>query len=308
MNKEEILHKYSDKIYFDQPIPYIAENKEQEYKELKIKIQELEYLVKMNNVEDKQINKILQNLKIELESLILYIAPFKIKDFFSFGAIECLQVKKDLIPNAKIITMKYLDFLLYSDEKINNIKYLSELITILKICCNINPINIDYKIDNKGHSVLILNNIEYTWKDFDNIRSIINYQNISNYNERYIDPKLQAVIDEARAFKNKGKKTATLEELMSCIVVSTGYKYEEIYNMSIRKFYITLERASYKLDWQLLKAGIYNGTIKETEIPYWQETLSKEDDFSDVVSDFDKFSNKINKSNTNNISRRNNKK
>jgi hypothetical protein len=288
ISSKEIINQYQQYISLDEPIPYIAKNMIDIYIQVKKKIQEVKTTLTNNEEENKLKKETINNMEKSLEGMVLQIYPFTIKDYFYFGTIQCLQVKKNETPDPKIISMKYLDFL-FNDEG-----HMIELLMLLKTCLELDESDIRYRKDEKDHIVLILNGIEYTWQDFDLMKEIICCQNILDYDNRYIDPKFRKAMDSVKTFKNRNKIQPTLEELMSCIVASTGYKYEEIYDMTIRKFYMTLSRTSYKVDYQIIKTGMYNGTVKPDEhMLHWQDSFIKENKYSDCLADFDTFKNKI---------------
>lgn len=286
---------YETELTYDKPISYLPVATDNLKNEL------IQIYNKVNKTQED--NEKFEKINKYLESQMLKIYPFLIKDYFNFFSnIRFLQIRKNETPDPKVISMKYLDFLFYLAKKNNDNRYIQSMVSLLSTCLKTNNDlkvdNIKYNQDSDGHIVLILNNVKCTWKDFDNIRRIICYQNILDYDDGYVDPKFRVVIEEAERFKNKKIKQASLEELMSCLVVSSGYKYEELYNMSIRKFYITLRRAGYKLDYQIIKTGIANGTIKsDINVQNWTESLSNKDKYSDMLVDFDEFKNKINKTN-----------
>jgi hypothetical protein len=289
------INIYEEELTKDKPIPYLpvaTENLKKELACLSIKVNKTDEDIQRFNI-----------LNEYLKTQIIYIYPFLIDNYFTFFSnIKFLQIRKNEVSNPniqidpKVISMKYLDYLFYLAEKSNDDRYVQAMITILTIGLKAKEIIVVQ--DKKRRKLLKINNVFCTWEDFDNIRRIICYQNILDFDDGYVDPKFRQAMEEVEQFKSKHIKQASLEELMSCIVVSTGYKYEEIYNMSIRKFYLTLRRAGYKLDYQIMKTGMVNGTIKsDFKIQGWTESLSNKDKYSDMLVDFDEFKNKINKAN-----------
>jgi hypothetical protein len=284
ISSKDILNQYQKYITFDEPIPYVAKNMIDIYEQVKQQIQQMKMTSTTNVEENKLKQETINNMEQSLEGMTLQIYPFKMTDYYSFGLLQCLQIKKNEIPDIKIIKMKYLDFLFTTDE------YFTMLILLLKICLQIDENNIIPNKDDKGHIVLNLNGIEYTWQDFDLIKEIICCQNILDYDNSYIDPDVEKMLKEIEEMQNKNRKSPSLDKQMAAVVVSSPYKYEELYKMSIRKFLITLKQADLKLYYQIYTLGDINGMLQSgkhifgKEIKHW---IYGEDD--------DKFAGKLDK-------------
>jgi len=202
--------------------------------------------------------------------------------------------------------MSYLDFLFYTFDKDENGKiYLMMLLEIFKICLNIDYKQIEYIKDEKGKLNLIFN-LEYNnenkkitidKQDFDNIKKIILLQNIPDYDDAYIDPKMEKALKEAQEFMNKNKKKmASLEDQIVCVMLALHEVDEKnIHNLTIRKFTKILQRYDYKLHYEIYKQAECSGMVTfKQEIDHWMSDLSVKDKYADVKVDFDEFKNKIN--------------
>ena len=237
----------------------------------------------------------------------LLIYPVKVIDYLNFFiSVNCLTFEKNKIPDINIIKMSYLDFLFYTFDKDENGKiYLMMLLEIFKICLNIDYKQIEYIKDEKGKLNLIFN-LEYNnenkkitidKQDFDNIKKIILLQNIPDYDDAYIDPKMEKALKEAQEFMNKNKKKmASLEDQIVCVMLALHETDEKkLHNLTIRKFTKILQRYDYKLHYEIYKQAECSGmvTFKE-EINHWMSDLSVDDKYADVKVDFDEFKNKIN--------------
>ena len=237
----------------------------------------------------------------------LLIYPVKVIDYLIFfTSVNCLTFEKNKIPDINIIKMSYLDFLFYTFDKDENGKiYLMMLLEIFKICLNIDYKQIEYIKDEKGKLNLIFNleiegenkKITIDKQDFDNIKKIILLQNIPDYDDAYIDPKMEKALKEAQEFMNKNKKKmASLEDQIVCVMLALHEVDEKnIHNLTIRKFTKILQRYDYKLHYEIYKQAECSGmvTFKE-EINHWMSDLSVDDKYADVKVDFDEFKNKIN--------------
>ena len=69
-------------------------------------------------------------------------------------------------------------------------------------------VNSDVKLckDNKNHSYLQIGQTKIYKNDFDNIRRIICYQNMPDFNDSYIDPELKKALDEEDKMKEKQRE------------------------------------------------------------------------------------------------------
>jgi len=226
----------------------------------------------------------------------LLILPVKMSEYLEFHmAANCLVLEKNKIPSPDFIRMSYLDFLFYLMIKDENGQFYSSLfLELFRICLDILPEEIKYIQDEKGKFKLILKEIEYDKDDFDNIRKIILFQNIIDYDETYIDPKVEKTLKEAQEFMSRNKKKmCSLEDQLICVLISTALKLDDIYNLSIRKFSKILERVDYKLHYSIYKQAEMSGMVSfEEEIDHWMCDLKK-NKYSDVIVDYGEFKNKF---------------
>ena len=235
----------------------------------------------------------------------LLIYPVRIIDYLNFFiSVNCLTFEKNKIPDVNIIKMSYLDFLFYTFDKDKNGKvYLMMLLEIFKLCLNIDYKQIEYIKDEKDKLNLIFNlqyekenkKITIDKTDFDNIKNIILLQNIPDYDDTYIDPKVEAALKEAQEFMNRNKKKiASLEDQIVCVMLALHETDEsKIHNLTIRKFSKILQRYDYKLHYEIYKQAECSGmvTFKE-DINHWMSELSNSK-YSDVIVDYGEFKGKI---------------
>lgn len=226
----------------------------------------------------------------------LLIHPVTMREYLSFHlAVNCLIFEKNKIPEPKIIKMSYLDFLFYLINQDANGEYISFLLVeLFRLCLHIEAEQIKYIYDDKGKVKLILNDVTYDKNDFDNIKNIILYQNIPDYDDTYIDPKVEQALQEAQDFMNRNKKKmASLEDQLICVSISTPLKLNDIYELTIRKFTKTLQRVDYKLHYSIYKQAEMSGMVSfKEEINHWMSEL-KNDKYSDVIVDYGEFKKKI---------------
>ena len=208
--------EYDQYFIYDDPVPYITQ---------KSLIRRKEIETKLNKIKPDQINEEVEQeisqLKNEYESLILLIHPVRMSKYLNFHMLaNCLLIEKNKIPDPKVISMSYLDFLFYLIENDQNGNIYAQMLTgIFHLCLGVESDNIRYIKDEKGKINLNLN-VAYKYfknekekmiykeeiidkTDFDNIKNIIIYQNIPDYDNTYIDPKMEKALKEAQEYFDK---------------------------------------------------------------------------------------------------------
>lgn len=295
LNKQ---YNYDDYYIYDDPIPYITELSKKYLNQL-----EKEF----NNLPFNEENKLKFNeLQQEFEKQILYIYPVKMKDYIRFyTCVNCIMLQKNKIPDPKIISMSYLDFLFYLIENDpNSVFYSMMLCDLINLCCRVESDNIKYIRDTNNKINLILDikqedgsiiSLTINKKDFDCIKNIILYQNLPDYNDTYIDPKVEQALEEANEFINRHKKqVCSLEDQIICVLISTPLNIQQIKNLSIRKFIKILQRVDYKMHYEIYKTASMSGfvTFKE-EIDHWMSEISNKNRFADTIVDYTDLKNNI---------------
>lgn len=235
----------------------------------------------------------------------LLIHPVKMKNYFEFHiAVNCLVLEKNKIPDPKIISMSYLDFLFHLINNDPNGQYYSLMLCeLFRLCLNLNHEHIKYKYDENGKVKLILSVLSnekvkeliFDKYDFEEIKKIILYQNIPDYDDTYIDPKVEKAFKEAQEFMNRNKKKmCSLEDQIICVMLALHETdREKIDQLTIRKFSKILERYDYKLHYKIYKSAEMSGMVSfKQEIDHWMSELNK-DKYSDVIVDYSEFKNKM---------------
>jgi len=303
------ISQYEQYFIYDKPVPYLTQ------KSL-IRKQEIENEFNKIGLEDlnESTELIISKLVKEYENLPLLIHPVRMQEYLNFHMIaNCLLIEKNKIPDPKVISMSYLDFLFYLIENDQNGNVYAQMLTeIISLSLGIEKENIMY-IKDENNKINLKLNIKFSYSendkektilkeniidktDFDKIKNIIIYQNIPDYDNTYIDPKMEKALKEAQEFVNKNKKKmASLEDQLICVLISTSLSMDDIYNLTIRKFSKILQRVDYKLHYEIYKTASMSGFVKfEQGIDHWMSDLSVDDKYADVKVDFEEFRNKVN--------------
>lgn len=100
----------------------------------------------------------------------LDIYPIKVSEYLDFYSyIDCLQIDKNSIPDIKVISMSYLDYLVSASDSTNY--YYSKVILLLKLCLHLNDFSVITEdaaklIYNSGKN-LLLSKVEFPEKEED---------------------------------------------------------------------------------------------------------------------------------------------
>lgn len=124
-------------------------------------------------------------------------------------------------------------------------------------------------------------------QEYVDFKRIYCYQNILDYNDDYIDPELKEALDEANRLRAGNTSQPSLERQEACIIASTAYKFEDLKNMTIRKFSLLLRVVEAKLQYQIAKTAEASGLVTfKGEIDHWIYTNNdiRKNRFKNIMS------------------------
>lgn len=247
----------------------------------------------------------------------LKIKPVLVKDFYQFqNAQNVLKIDKNKIPDVDIIQMTYLRFLTFM--MCENVEMLEDFLTILALCLGLrydekmrdtkfNPNEVLAQQIKKGVSQLSVNGwgvrfvvtetrvllqlyingvwLELNDEQFDDMKKIILFQNIHDYDDMEMSEDFRRVIEEYYALKNKDVVLPTLEDRMMAVVVSSSYKLDELYKIPLRLFDSLFEYSVNKLEYQVNKliVNLAHGEVKGFSLSHWVYK-TKKDKYSEVFT------------------------
>lgn len=245
--------------------------------------------------ESNYIEQITDDIPIEYKGLKIY--PVRMNNYFKFQTCSSiLTINKNKIPDPKVISMSYLDFIfhLITNSDTQELKDVYRYCFVALLSLTMPENEFESLVDKNGKYYLKSNEIIYDKKDFDNIKKIIIMQNMPDYDDTYIDPKVEEVLSEAQNFLNRNKKKmGTLEDQKICVMISTSLKWEDINNLTIRKFIKTLQRVDYKLHYEIYKTASLSGMVEfKKEIDHWMTEIRNEK-YADVIVDYGEIQDKL---------------
>lgn len=181
-------------------------------------------------------------LKNELsKGKIIKIYPIKVIDWSMFeSCVDVISQDKQDYNDIDILSMSYLDFIYKvlipngvnkDGTSVNAIK----LAKILELSLGEPDVNIGtYK--NKNCLVLSEDKI-ITSKEFEDIRKIILFQNIEDYDDRYVSPDVKQLYAEYLKTTNSNSVDPSLERKKTFVIGKTGIMMNELNKMSYRIFH-----------------------------------------------------------------------
>jgi hypothetical protein len=212
------------------------------------------------------------------KSLTIY--PVLVKDYLQFNTwSKCLSLDKNSSKDPKTISMTYLDYMytLHNDEN----PYISFFDAILKIVTRKRDLDVRYARNEKGKPVFFIEGIEYNHSDFEEIRMIICEYNLVDLPDEYIQKEIRDNMQKAKELraKSNGVKIAPFEDRLVCVSISTGWDFDRISKLSIRKFEKILEREDAKLHYQIYLSASMSGFVEfksKSFIKHWMSDLSED--------------------------------
>lgn len=211
----------------------------------------------------------------------IYLSPVFLKDYMIFiTSYGILDIDKNSVNDVEIISMPYLKFLIekvfpYSKESIQ------QFVNICILCMGF--IKPEIKMTDKNKFVLCDvgegKNISITQKEFEDIKKIILYQNLLNYDDEYINPELKENMEELDRLKNKNLEPPSLERRMAIITSHCGLNKKEQLKMTIRSHSLLFQEVSREVEYMCSKPiAIYGG---KSEVVNWifENKKGKFDDY-----------------------------
>lgn len=237
------------------------------------------------------------DLPITYKELKIY--PIKMKEYLEFHMlVDCLLIDKNSIPDVNIINMSYLRFLYYESAE-KGLPYVFMLKALLCLVLHMDlEEEINFYINDKNQAFFKVRGVEYNSNDFNKIVNIIFEQNCIDAIDNTIQKEIRDALEKAQEYKiaQNHRKICSLEEQMICVLISTPLKFEDIYELTIRKFTKIIERVNLKMHYQIYLSASMSGLVKfknDDAITYWMADLSKTDKYAEVKVDMDAMREKI---------------
>jgi len=229
----------------------------------------------------------------------ILINPILVEDWGIFeNCLDILRVEKNEINDISVIQMTYLEFLIKMMESDDTVT--SKLLYLFKYSLGVDKISIENSNGDKVIAILDDDNFikaYITSKEFNDIKKIILYQNIYDYNDRYIDPELRRAISVYNRTKYKNQVSPTLEMQKVFVISKTGMSMDKINKMTYRTF-SQVYKFNIKEDLYMSKNIIKASTKYDVKEEIIHPMFEKEHDiFDEIFVDAEGFTQKIQSSN-----------
>lgn len=222
--------------------------------------------------------------------LVLY--PVLMKDILTFSVLKSSIIvrKNSIFPVKKIIKMTYLDFLFYSHNNFELAEefkmpalpsYYSFAFKLLKLVFKGQEVKV-----NSARGGFMINGIEITPEQFEDIRRIIILQNGIDFDiDEFINRDTEEALLRAQE-ASAGKDNSTLEDYIDSVCLGMGISEADVREMSIRKFWRYVKRISKRDIFNIMKSAESSGMVKFKEpVEYWMSDIETKDRFEEVKTD-----------------------
>ena len=215
----------------------------------------------------------------------ILIKPISLKDSEIFlSSVGLLTVDKNSLPSVEIIKMSYLKFIvqILFQENPENIQ---RLVNILKLCLDINDpvISPDYELISREKEIVINS------KAFEEIKRIILFQNIPNYDDSYIDPEVKQSMAELDELKNRNIEIPSLERKIAIITAHCGLSKKEQLQMTYRSHSMLFNEVYTETEYMTTKPiAWYTGQADKVDNWIYKQRKGKFDDYFVSTQQFSK--------------------
>ena len=138
-------------------------------------------------------------------------------------------------------------------------------------------------VKNKNnHYDLYIDEQQITSQDFNRLRLIVMYQNFVDYqDDSWVDPDLKKDYEERLEIEAKSKQgaTATLERKVVGLSMNSNFKFNEIFDMTIRKFTIALSMIDDIMNYKFTRNAQMSGLVsfpKDYKVEHWLYRVPKD--------------------------------
>ena len=219
---------------------------------------------------------------------ILKIYPISIRDSEIFlSSVGLFTIDKNSLPDASIISMSYLQFIV--DVLMKDKVIYQQFINLLSLCLDMKDPRllrnqVGKPILAEGEGKYFINGAQ-----FEDIRRIVLYQNIPHFDDSYVNPELKKAISEVNELKNKGIEQPTTERKIAIVSSHTGITKKEQLYMTYRSHQLLFEEVCGEVEFATTRPIVlFNG--KGNELDHWifKKKKNKFDDYVTRVEEYTK--------------------
>lgn len=220
----------------------------------------------------------------------ILVKPIMVKDSMLFMAsVDVLKIDKNSLGSVEAIQASYLKFLQKMIFPSNDVM-VQKFLNILDLCLELKGI---YLCNDEMERTFIQteNGIVISAKEFDDIAKIILYQNLPDYDDKYINPDIKKSMQEVDRLKNKDYESPDLERQMGIIESHTGILKEQLLKKTWRSFQILFREVCGEIEFYTTRlAAIAVGAGDKVDHYIFKK---RKDKFDGYFVDMDKFSHDV---------------
>ena len=220
----------------------------------------------------------------------ILIKPIMVKDSMLFMAsVDVLKIDKNSLGSVEAIQASYLKFLQKMIFPSNDIMA-QKFLNILDLCLELKGI---YLCNDEMERTFIQteSGIVISAKEFDDIAKIILYQNLPDYDDKYINPDIKKSMQEVDRLKNKDYESPDFERQMGIIESHTGILKEQLLKKTWRSFQILFREVCGEIEFYTTRpAAIAVGEGDKVDHYIFKK---RKDKFDGYFVDMDKFSHEV---------------
>ena len=220
----------------------------------------------------------------------ILIKPIMVKDSMLFMAsVDVLKIDKNSLGSVEAIQASYLKFLHKMIFPSNDIM-VQKFLNILDLCLELKGI---YLCNDEMERTFIQteSGIVISAKEFDDITKIILYQNLPDYDDKYINPDIKKSMQEVDRLKNKDYESPDFERQMGIIESHTGILKEQLLKKTWRSFQILFREVCGEIEFYTTRpAAIAVGAGDKVDHYIFKK---RKDKFDGYFVDMDKFSHEV---------------
>lgn len=220
----------------------------------------------------------------------ILIKPIMVKDSMLFMAsVDVLKIDKNSLGSVEAIQASYLKFLQKMIFPSNDIM-VQKFLNILDLCLELKCI---YLCNDEMERTFIQteSGIVISAKEFDDIAKIILYQNLPDYDDKYINPDIKKSMQEVDRLKNKDYESPDFERQMGIIESHTGILKEQLLKKTWRSFQILFREVCGEIEFYTTRpAAIAVGAGDKVDHYIFKK---RKDKFDGYFVDMNKFSHEV---------------
>lgn len=189
--------------------------------------------------------------------------------------IDIISIDKNSLADPKYISMSYLDFIIQTfvmnEDKALAQEAVTKITNIFALCLGWkDEIKIGY--NDRLKVVLHLGDMTITGSQFEDIRRIILYQNLLDFDDSYINPDVKKAIEDTERAKNKNLDPPNLERRMAIISAHTGISKSEQMTMTYRSHSALFREVYGEVDYTSARTAVLIGNMfskQKSEFDDW---------------------------------------